>query len=96
MARLIKADGTNTELKPKDIKTGFRFEGELYPILATDIIQHVTLANGCVMLMDEEAQLRTTRKPFNQKATALLHLAGGRPTDQILGAVVVCEPGELH
>ena len=95
MARLIRTDGTQETIRPKDESQGFRFEGELYELLGCDLIEIIHLAAGRLMLLDEEGKLRRPRKPMNEKATRLLHEAGGSPFDVVLGDVALLEPGEL-
>jgi len=96
MATLIRADGAETTILPKDPKRGFAFEGELYELLRCEMIEVVHLADGRLMLLDEEGKLRRPRKAANEKATKLLHQAGGSPFDVVLGDVVIAEPGEFR
>lgn len=93
MATLIKADGTEQEIHPKE--KFFRFHGELYPLIApqSEMIQAIHLADGRVMFMDEEGKAPWAVE-FNEKATHLLHQAGGLPSDFIVGDVVICTPQE--
>ena len=93
MATLIKTDGTETTITPKGKK--FVFKGELYPLLATDMIQVIRLADGRWMLMDEEAKLKNPTMPLNAKATRLLAEAGGMPGDVVLGDVVIVNRKEF-
>jgi len=95
MAILLKTDGTRSVVAPKG--ETFEFRGELYDLLCTDMIEVVHLADGRLLLCDEEAKLppANLRKPFNDAATVLLHLAGGSPYDYILGDVVICDLKEL-
>lgn len=94
MGQLIKADGTERDITPRS-GAKFKFKGELYELLACKTIQHIHLADGRLMLMDEDAKHLAVRKPYNVKATRLLHAAGGARHDRIEGDVVVIERGEL-
>jgi hypothetical protein len=95
MGKLLKSDGSEQELQPRNGKK-FVFQNELYRILKTDMIQVIQLADRSLMLVDEDAKVRPgERKPLNQKATALLMLAGGIPGDMVLGDVVICARKEF-
>lgn len=95
MATLIRTDGTEQNIQPSNAAEGFHFEGELYRLLQCDTIQIVQLADGRLMLMDEEAKLRRPQKLVNWKATQLMHEAGGSPFDVVLGDVVIAVSDEL-
>lgn len=89
MATLVKADGTRSEITPKD-GTSFKFEGELYPIIApvSKMIEVITLQHGFVMLMDEEGK-RQPGAVRNELGTALLMGVGGQPGDFIVGDIII-------
>jgi hypothetical protein len=94
MGKLVKTDGTEEDLQPRNKK--FVFNGELYKILTTDMIQVIRLADGSLMLLDEMAKLHRPLKPLNQKATELLRQAGSLPGDYVLGDVVICSRKEFR
>lgn len=95
MAILIKADGTEVPITPKG--ECFRLE-ELYPWVApkSNAIEVITLADGRLMLMDEEGKLRDDDElSVNQKATILLQKAG-IIGDFVVGDVAILDPSELE
>jgi len=69
---LIKADGTTEEIQPSN-GTDFTF-AELYPVLATDMIEIISLYDGTIMLMDEEGSFKDQPK-INEKATDVAETA---------------------
>jgi len=83
------------KLRTKSTLSG-RFVGfERGRLLGCELIEIVHLADGRLMLLDEEGKLRRPRQPINLRATQLLHEAGGLPFDVVLGDVVIVEPDEL-
>ena len=79
MAIIIRTDGTEETIQPKDKANGFQFEGELYELLGCELIEIVHLSDGRLLLLDEEGKLPRPRKQVNEKATRLLHEAAGTP-----------------
>jgi hypothetical protein len=97
MAKLIRTDGVEVEVTPKDTKRGFTLE-ELYNLIGfgCDIVEVVTLADGkTLMVMDEEGKYRVPVF-WNEKATKLLAKAGGLPGDVVAGVVVLCSEKEFQ
>jgi hypothetical protein len=94
MGLLIKSDGTVEAISPKNGST-YAFENELYPLLGTDTIEVITLNDGSLMLLDENAKLRFATMGANTKATDLLHKAGGMPDDIVIGDAVIINSDEL-
>jgi hypothetical protein len=94
MATLIQHNGKETSLLPADLKRGFTLE-ELYFIIYCQTVQAVQLADGRTMWMDEEAKVRGGVHFVNEKATKLLAEAGGLPGDEVIGHVLITEPGEV-
>jgi hypothetical protein len=94
MATLIKTDGTEQEVQPKDGK-GFLLE-EMYALIGCDTVQAVYLADERTMWLDEESKLKSPWPPVNEKATKLLAEAGGIPGDVVLGNVLIfpCDPND--
>jgi hypothetical protein len=81
-ARIIRADGTETEVEPKN-GTDFSLE-EMQKIVGGYIeIVHVPRSRDLIVL-NEEGKLEGL--PLNQKATALY----ANPMDCIVGNVLVC------
>jgi hypothetical protein len=94
MAKLIRADGTEQSVSPKN--GTFKLD-ELYALIGggCDMVECITLADGVTtMWLDEEGKFRGTQRP-NAKASELLRLAGGMPGDTVMGNVLVCEEGEV-
>lgn len=90
-ARWIRADGSESEITPKNGRT-FTFE-ELYPLIETDTIELLYLPNGRLMLLDENGKIRGTPKPRNDLATVMADNIAG--DDCIVGNVVVCDSDML-
>jgi hypothetical protein len=95
-ALLIKPDGTVREVVPKD-KKNFTLE-ELYAHLECDIVEHVELAKGVHLWVDEEGKLKE-ENPVNQVATAYFHKSemykpelyrkAGLPVDVVVGNAII-------
>jgi hypothetical protein len=83
MGMLLRANGTQEEIKP----AGKRFTLAEMQSLVGGQIELTRTVGGQLMLMNEEGKLQ--RLPFNRKASALF------AQDQILGDVVLLDPGEL-
>lgn len=90
MAKLIRVDGTVTEVQPKN-GTDFQFVGEAYDLIGTDMIQIVGIGAGNIMLLDENG--KNKGKPFNHVATQLYPYGG---LDPIVGDVLVCLESEVR
>lgn len=98
MAILIKTDGTEEEVKPKNGKD-FKLK-EIYKLVGNgcDMIQAIYLADYRTMFMDEESKIRPVQgasQTLNEKATKLLLAAGGIPWDVVLGNVLICSKEEV-
>jgi hypothetical protein len=92
MAILIKTDGSEEEVKPKNGKE-FKMD-ELYALVGNgcNMVQEVYLADDSRMYLDEESKIRPVRgtsQTENKKATKWLAEAGGIPGDVVLGNVVI-------
>lgn len=94
MATLLKADGSSTEVSPKNGKD-FSLE-ELYSLIGCELVELVQLPKGRTMWLDEEGKLKHPPKPRNSEATVLLHMAGGSPMDYIAGDALICEGWEVE
>lgn len=95
MARFIHANGNEADVKPLNPKKGFSLR-ELYALIQCETVQAVGLADGRTMWMDEEAKLKSGLQFVNEKATKLLADAGGIPGDEVIGNVLITEPGEVE
>lgn len=86
----MKAQLIRVNEEPKDITpengTDFNLQ-ELYRLLECDMIQIITLAEGTIMIMDENGKFRAER---NDTATAMArpYLFTG---DYVSGHVIVCD-----
>lgn len=93
MATIIRATGEELTVRPANGRTFSLLE--LYQHTGCDMVQQVTLADGRLMWMDEEAYLRDPQPPPNAKATRLYAEAGGVRDWTVLGDVLVTEPDEV-
>lgn len=94
MATLIKPDGSETEVQPKNSQD-FQLQ-ELYDLIECSHVQMIWLADGIrTMWMDEESKLGSKPPALNPKATKLLREAGGIPWDEVWGNVLICGEGEV-
>lgn len=91
MAKLIKTDGTVTEVVPKNGKD-FTLE-ELQALIGCDWIEIVRMpgSDGSFMVVDEEGKLNG--KELNEKATKMY---GRMPYDYIVGDALLCKRGEVR
>jgi Domain of unknown function (DUF3846) len=93
MATLIKVDGTEAELRPRNGRD-FRLQ-ELYAALGCTTVEPIYLDDGRVMLTDEDGLLMG--RPVNRQATEIV----GPKVDMItaagaiVGDVLICSRGEL-
>ncbi len=85
MARVIKVDGSEHELSDVSL--------ESLQAAVDGYIEAVHLPGGKVMIVNEEGLL--IGLPVNAKAMDFLHQYGDL-AQQIVGDVVVCEPGEIE
>lgn len=90
MALIIYPDGSREITLPQ--YDTFSLE-EMYAILGCSLVQPVFLADGKVMWIDEEGKF----KPHlvNERATQLLHEAGGMPHDYIAGTALITQKHEV-
>jgi len=93
MATLITPDGQQTEVNAADPTQGFTLV-ELYKLIGCRYVEKITLSDGRLMWMDEEAKLHTTSF-INARATRLLWEAGGLPSDYIVGTILITTEGEV-
>lgn len=68
-AYLIEANGDIHEVTPKDTQKGFQLK-ELYEMLECEIVEVIHLANGKIMIGNEESKL-ICNPVINSKATEL-------------------------
>lgn len=106
MARIIREDGTEQTVQPKDPSVGFKLKGEVYDHLHCDIVEMHSITpdedGNNIMLIDEEGKL-AEEKEFNAKATELWSKTHGIPVaklvesgDHIVGDVLVCKEDEFR
>lgn len=87
MAKLIKADGTSSEIFPAERETGFDLD-ELYQLLTCNTVEMVELKPDqeppyVAMLMDENGKL-SIAKPTNFYATAIRAATFGLTSDDLI------------
>ena len=75
-AYLIEENGDIHEVTPKDFNNGFQLK-ELYLMLECDVVEVIPLANGNIMICNEESKL-VDEPVINQKASELYR--EGRPS----------------
>ncbi|HEV8189493.1 MAG TPA: hypothetical protein VGP83_17190 [Pyrinomonadaceae bacterium] len=95
MATLIRTDGSKIEVFPLDPKEGFTLR-EIHSFLGCDCIDVVKLADGRLMVCDDDAHCKTPEPPVNGIASALYAQAGGYPGWSILGDVIVATRKEVQ
>lgn len=93
MATVILTDSSRVVVSPADPENGFTL-AELYALIGCTTIEVVNLADGRMMVADEDG--RSKRLPVNLVATRLYQEAGGPTGWAIVGNVVICEHGELQ
>lgn len=98
MATVIMYTGEQKQVFPINPGTGFELT-ELYQEIGNgcDIIEVIPLADGRIMVLDEEGKFRQGYQDrYNKEATVLLHQAGGMAMDWVTGNVVICSGLELQ
>lgn len=91
MATLIKADGTRTEIQPKN---GTDFKLEELQEYVDGYIEIVNLRNGEILVINEDGK---DRYDTNKTATELAHQHNALfPGDYIDGDVVLCKDEEVQ
>lgn len=91
MAKLIKTDGSEMEVKPKNGRD-FTLE-ELRTVIGCSWVEIVRLhdGSGSFFVVDEEGKLNG--KDYNEKATVMY---GCMPFDYIVGDALLCKKGEVR
>ena len=89
MAKLIKTDGSVTDVAPKNGKD-FKLD-ELRELIGCEYIEivRVPLTHGKILIVDEEGKLNG--KEFNERATVIY----GNILDYIVGDALMCDRGEV-
>lgn len=90
MARIIKTNGVEQEIKPKN---GKDFKLKELQSFVGGYIEIVDLDNGEIMVVNEEGLLE--RLPFNSKATKIAKEAYPGSDMYIVGDVLVCKDEEV-
>lgn len=90
MATILKTDGTCEQRQPAN---GTDFGLHEAQEIVDGYVEVVPLADGRIMLLNEEGKLRDL--DVNKEATAL-YLDGRAGIDVIVGDVLVCENGEFR
>lgn len=91
MATLIKADGTRTEIQPKN---GTDFKLEELQEYVDGYIEIVNLRNGEILVINEDGK---DRYDTNKDATELAHQHHALfPGDYIDGDVALCKDEEVQ
>jgi hypothetical protein len=57
-------------------------------------VESLPVSDQYLMILDEDGKSKD--KPLNERATKILHLAGGSPSDYVVGDVLICERGMVE
>jgi hypothetical protein len=96
MALLIRFDGSQREVIPADPNRGFT-ANEAANLIGCSKLEHAELADGRIMLMDEESKCRNDYiQRRNGHATTLYREAGAVPGDFVSGHVLICSSEEFR
>ncbi len=96
MAVLIMFDGCTRNVSPIDPDSGFQ-NAEVTGLLGCSRSEHAELADGRLMLMDEESKCRNDYiQRRNGRATTLYREAGAVPGDFVSGHVLICNSEEFR
>lgn len=97
MATLIKIDGTQKTVTPRNKEKGFALE-EVYELLDCSMVQCVRVGEGRQarnMLMDEEGKLHEGWvEKINQTATFMFRATYPMSSDVVVGDVLICNKKE--
>jgi hypothetical protein len=91
-ATLLKTDGSSTPVKPEN-GTDFKLE-ELYKLIGTDMVEVVPLANGRILVIDEEGKLKG--KGVNAEADRLFQVKRMQWGDYIVGDAVLMDSEDFR
>ena len=96
MALLLMFDGSEREVFPADPNRGFTAH-EVADLIGCSKLEHAELADGRIMLMDEESKCRNSyTQRRNGRATTLYREAGAVPGDFVSGHVLICNSEEFR
>ena|SRR5688572_31757839 len=90
MARLLRADGTEHTITPKDPHRGFTL-GELQALVGGDIepvYYAVDIQRPYLMIVDEDG--RRKQRPLNRIATRLYQGTPAQHDETIVGDALIC------
>jgi hypothetical protein len=90
MAKLIKVDGSETIVHPKDS----HFTLEELQAFVGGYVQMIQLPNGEEMYLNEEGKLENL--PINRRATTLGKVCGIATDDCIVGDVIILNSQEIQ
>ena len=92
MAKLIRNDGTEETVRPKNGKS---FTLDELQSFVEGYIEAVSLPDDMTMWLNEEGKFdpKTMFRP-NEKASRILADAGGIPGDVVMGNVLICNSRE--
>lgn len=94
MGTLIRPDGSETTVTPHCENCGFTL-AEVYGLIECNFVEMQRLADGRMMLMDEDAKITQPRPAENLRATELLFGTKDYP-DVVLGNVLVVTEKEFN
>ena len=68
---------------------------ELYDLLHIEMVEVIHTDDGRILALDEDGKQRQPNA-LNEKATAILHKAGGMPFDYVVGDCLLCTDKEFQ
>ena len=95
MARVIRVDGTEEEVFPVDVISGFSLQ-EMCQLIQCETIDVVSLGREARMVLDNNGLISDPPRPFNYKASLLYWSAGYNPQNPIVGDVLVGSEREIQ
>jgi hypothetical protein len=89
-------DGSTHEVSPASPDSGFTAK-EAADLIGCSTIEHAWLADGRLMLMDEESKFRSDYiQRRNGRATTFYREAGSIPGDFVSGHALICNSEEFR
>lgn len=86
-ATLVQPNGVTRPVQP--VEDGRFSMEELYKLLETDLVEVIKLADGFIMIVDEEGKFKQSKMTkFNQTATMIVNAWGH--SGYIVGDALVC------
>ena len=91
MAKLLKSDGTETQIKPKE---GSKFQLNELQDYVDGYIEIIEINSSDIMIVNEEGKMYN--KPYNKLATQIFIKSTSNKADYIVGDAVICAKKEVE